>query len=533
MQEKDVLKILSQEIIQEMRIWNNSNPNATFLEIEIKARELVSQLEASLIQESAQNKERDSKSKGAEEDRPICPHCHVPLNSRGKRKRLLQGTRGRTIEIKRTYATCPKCGVGFFPLDDILELQPGSLTPLQLDHLAHFAVHQSFEKATQMLLHHHGVQISASTSRRQTEDIGACTELVQNEQSKEKLLQNSSDSEEDVKKKRALKLVVSNDGAYISLRGKVWGEVKTMALGEVQENKRRTKERPHQEVKMVNLSYFSRLTDSETFTELITGELDRRGFFDADLVAALQDGAEWIQSLLTAQRTDTLRILDFYHAGQYLSDMCLLVSQAGHQISETWKAEQLHTLKHSGPHKVLAAVKRLLKAHPQIEELSKKLNYLQKRQAMMQYPQFQRQGWPIGSGSVESANVGVVQSRLKGVGMHWERKNVNPLLALRCGACNDRWAETRAQAFRQRRQARRQEQIKRQAARYDELEQKVFQNLFHFYLLAYQSKSNDIEATISSLQADTASKCSSEAETAKTSVPAKSHPWRRYSHAKK
>ena len=59
----------------------------------------------------------------------------------------------------------------------------------------------------------------------------------------------------------------------------------------------------------------------------------------------------------------------------------------------------------------------------------------------MQYPQFQRDGWPIGSGMVESANKNVVEARLKGTGMHWERSHVNPLLALRAAVCNERWQE--------------------------------------------------------------------------------------------
>ncbi len=107
-----------------------------------------------------------------------------------------------------------------------------------------FSVNQSFEKATRMMLYHHGVQVSASTSRRQTEDLGASAEFVQNEEAKAKLLQKSSDSEKDAKKKKAAKLVISNDGSYISLRGKLWAEVKTMALGQVEENKRRSKQRP-------------------------------------------------------------------------------------------------------------------------------------------------------------------------------------------------------------------------------------------------------------------------------------------------
>ena len=69
----------------------------------------------------------------------------------------------------------------------------------------------------------------------------------------------------------------------------------------------------------------------------------------------------------------------------------------------------------------------------------------------MQYPQFQRDGWPIGSGMVESANKNVVEARLKGTGMHWQRKNVNPMLALRNAVCNDRWKEMWQKAILQKR----------------------------------------------------------------------------------
>jgi|GEM_PF-6052956 hypothetical protein len=44
--------------------------------------------------------------------------------------------------------------------------------------------------------------------------------------------------------------------------------------------------------------------------------------------------------------------------------------------------------------------------------------------------------------SVESANKLVVEARLKGASMHWQRQNVNPMLALRNGVCNERWLET-------------------------------------------------------------------------------------------
>lgn len=58
------------------------------------------------------------------------------------------------------------------------------------------------------------------------------------------------------------------------------------------------------------------------------------------------------------------------------------------------------------------------------------------------YAHFQAQGWPIGFGAVESANDLVVEARLKGAEMRWARGHIDPLLALRCAACNDRWDQT-------------------------------------------------------------------------------------------
>ena len=115
MQDEKSFKELSEEILREMNAWNASHPKATFLEIEVKARELVSQLEAHLIQESAVERETDQWSQREEKARPTCPTCQTPLLSRGKRVRHLQATAGRAIHLARTYGTCPKCGTGFFP----------------------------------------------------------------------------------------------------------------------------------------------------------------------------------------------------------------------------------------------------------------------------------------------------------------------------------------------------------------------------------------------------------------------------------
>ena len=115
MKDENRLKEVSEEILREMTAWNASNPKATFLEIEVKARELVSKLEAQLIEESALEREPEDWSKREESERPTCPKCQVPLLSRGKRARHLQGTAGRAIHLQRPYGPCPQCGTGYFP----------------------------------------------------------------------------------------------------------------------------------------------------------------------------------------------------------------------------------------------------------------------------------------------------------------------------------------------------------------------------------------------------------------------------------
>jgi hypothetical protein len=421
----------------------------------------------------------------------------------------------------------------FFPLDEQLGLQPGSLSPLQLQHLVHFASLHAFGQAAKLLKEHHGVQVSASTARRQTEELGACAEAVQNEQAMATLRQKNSKAKKDAGSQPAAKPVMSSDGCFISLRGKLWAEVKTVLVGEVKEQTSPSKQRPQQEVKTVQLSYFSRMSDADTFIELATAEMDRRGIFQAQQVAAVQDGAEWIQSFIDAHRADAVRILDFYHAAEYVSEIATLLSNAGSPVKETWVHDQLHELKHHGPAKVLEEVGRLLKDHPGVEDLATKVHYLQKREPLMHYPRFQQDGWPIGSGSVESANTCVVQDRLKGPGMHWEGRNVNPMLALRTGVCNDRWEETMQQASRQRLLTRRSLRVARQKKKDEQRRQKVKRLLLRLFLCSPHPQFKTGHLPASAPQRERLAASSGTPGSADTRRPAPSHPWRRYPHAKK
>jgi hypothetical protein len=200
---------------------------------------------------------------------------------------------------------------------------------------------------------------------------------------------------------------------------------------------------------VVKLSYFSRLTDASTFIDLAEVEMRRRGVDIAKRACVTTDGADWCQTFADIHRSDAVRILDFPHASEHINVFLEALRKAGLRFPPKMFERTLHVLKHRGPSSLLRMADRLPDELAQQEEVRVQLNYLRKREAMMQYPQFQRDGWPIGSGMVESANKNVVETRLKGPGMHWERKNVNPMLALRNAVCNERWLEMWQKAYRQ------------------------------------------------------------------------------------
>ncbi|MBA3944223.1 MAG: hypothetical protein H0X37_06620 [Herpetosiphonaceae bacterium] len=97
-----------------------------------------------------------------------------------------------------------------------------------------------------------------------------------------------------------------------------WTEVRTLAVGEVAAAVERAGEVV---IETEELSYFSRLAASASFSRLTLGELHRRGLERAGQVGVVVDGAEWCQTLIDLQAPLALRILDFPHAAEYVSAM--------------------------------------------------------------------------------------------------------------------------------------------------------------------------------------------------------------------
>jgi hypothetical protein len=309
-----------------------------------------------------------------------------------------------------------------------LGLLGGGLTPRGEETLVRLASWMPYESARELLEELLGVQLSKATARRATLHTGQAALAVW-EAEVERLKQEAPQAPAGAEKQ-----AMSGDGAVVHLVGGEWAEVKTLAIGQVTRNQRG-------EVCTQQLSYCSRLGDAASFEEATLLETHRRGLEWAREVCAVQDGAEWLQGLVDYHRADAVRILDFAHAAEYINEIGQAVQAAGGRLPARWLEGVLHRLKHQGPARVLQHLAWLAARYPS-PPIQEKLTYLQKREAHMQYPIYQEAGWPIGSGSVESANKLVVEARLKGAGMRWHRHNVNSLLVLRNAVCNREWKQT-------------------------------------------------------------------------------------------
>ncbi len=329
----------------------------------------------------------------------------------------------------------PGAGAGISPLDDELGLLSGRLSPRLQEQLVRLGAWMPFARAAGELAWLNQVPVSEATAGRLAETAGAA--YVAEQEAEQMRIEQRAPTPP---RGPAVQLL-SADGAMVPLVGGAFAEVKTLAIGTVVAGPGAGGERV---VHAREVSFLSRLADAASFTRAALVETQRRGTETAGRVVGVMDGAEWLQTFLDFHRPDAVRVLDFAHAVEYLAKAAQATFGPGSAEAAAWLGTHAHALKHGDPAAVLAAVAglptgRASDPRAAADAVATASGYLEKRRAQIEYAMFRALGYPIGSGSVESANKLVVEARLKGSGMHWAREHVNPMLALRTIVCSDRW----------------------------------------------------------------------------------------------
>ena len=167
----------------------------------------------------------------------------------------------------------------------------------------------------------------------------------------------------------------------------------------------------------------------------------REGLGRARKLLYLGDGAEWVWNLKKDRWSSALELLDFYHGTEHLWDLGRALHGEQEPALSQWVQPLRHKLRHGQEQQVLGQVAQLRPRRGEVGQvIRREQGYFQTHAGRMNYEQFAKRGWPIGSGPVESA-CRQKQCRFKRCGQFWTKRGLRNLCALDEARRNHHWQE--------------------------------------------------------------------------------------------
>jgi hypothetical protein len=182
------------------------------------------------------------------------------------------------------------------------------------------------------------------------------------------------------------------------------------------------------------------LGDADAIFHRLYAQVRELGWLDPHtMVVIVGDGAEWIWKRATwfVRRCE---ILDFWHAVEHAWGFARLRYGDGSAQADLWVHGIAEDLRAGKVEDVITRLKRLRPKTAELREsLAGLIRYYSENASRMQYDEYLRLGYGIGSGAVESAHKQVIHARMRQAGMRWSEAGARRLLALRLLLLNDQW----------------------------------------------------------------------------------------------
>ena len=361
-----------------------------------------------------------------------CPGCGQATAPGRWRERTLV-TRCGTVTLPTLRFQCAGCGQGWSGLEATLSVAARArMSPGLEAWVARLGGLTDFREASELLAEYTGIELGAETVRRHSERVGTAladaedAALLEVERTREPVGPVDSAPGD---------LVVELDGVMVRYQDG-WHEVKVGAVGGGVDRR------------ATALSYVATREGPGRFGPRLVAEAARRGALEivgwngpirgrglARLrrVIILGDGARWIWELAAEHFGDRVEIVDYYHASQHLWDLARALHPADLTAVAAWARPLTRRLRDEGITPVLDALTAATapSGTPAADLLRRERAFFRANADRMAYPAFQAQGFPIGSGAVESAARHVIQLRMKRPGMRWTDHGGRAVAALR------------------------------------------------------------------------------------------------------
>lgn len=162
-----------------------------------------------------------------------------------------------------------------------------------------------------------------------------------------------------------------------------------------------------------------------------------QGMSSATQVIGVADGGIGLKEELERQFPGMHFILDKPHLKNHLYETAEALGLCPEERS-AWVHLRLEAISQGNVTVVRTQLQEEDALHPH-ERRQRLIGYLERFSEAVDYKTFQAQGYPIGSGEIESAHRAIPQKRLKLPGACWHPDSINPMLALRILRANEWW----------------------------------------------------------------------------------------------
>ena len=330
----------------------------------------------------------------------------------------------------------------FSPLDQTLQLGGNSWSPATLAKAIQLGVEiASYERAARLFGEFTHLSMSKSSMQRLVTRYG--TKVANQFEAEAEAMMKVPSKEEEVTWRTppepdSTHMNVSIDGVMVNLIDEGWKETKITTISAVEPVI--DDETGEISVQLTRHSYRAGLWEAPAFANHLWVESWRRGLEKAKHLMSVNDGAPWIWAVVFLCFARCTQILDWWHAVQRLWAIANIAFADDATAANAWVEAQKRLLAQSQLRQVIHNVRRLLpRTQPLPDPVRKAVVYYFHNRWRMVYGHFRAAGYPIGSGTVESACKLVVQQRMKQPGMRWRRANAQAMLALRSALFSDRW----------------------------------------------------------------------------------------------
>ena len=194
--------------------------------------------------------------------------------------------------------------------------------------------------------------------------------------------------------------------------------------------------------------------DHRALGKLLKREAVRLRLRGAEERVGLVDGAVCLRKHMEGLSLNAVG-LDFYHLSTHVHEgKRATFAEAGGaeeagERGEAWARQVLHAARHEGYGPLweqLVDWRSRQRGKPRRASADRLLHYVAERREMIRYEEFERRGWSIGSGPIESMCKATTR-RLKGPGMRWDADNAEAMMALECLYQSNLWTHYWARAL--------------------------------------------------------------------------------------